>query len=85
MVKLTQLIMHIGDEMNVEQKRYGYGQSNIDNSSSTDSGFNKSDLEYVFLWFVCLAIVSISFLNAWFWSSNLYWVFFDDDTLCEDF
>jgi hypothetical protein len=29
MVKLTQLILHIGDEMNVEQKRYGYGQANI--------------------------------------------------------
>ena len=29
MVKLTQLILHIGDEMNVEQKHYGYGQANI--------------------------------------------------------
>ena len=29
MVKLTQLILHIGDEMNVAQKRYGYGQANI--------------------------------------------------------
>jgi hypothetical protein len=29
MVKLTQLILHFGDEMNVEQKRYGYGQANI--------------------------------------------------------
>jgi hypothetical protein len=27
MVKLTQLILHFGDEMNVEQKRYGYGPS----------------------------------------------------------
>jgi hypothetical protein len=25
--KLTQLILHFGDEMNVEQKRYGYGPS----------------------------------------------------------
>ena len=30
MVKLTQLILHIGDEMNLEQKRYGYGQANSD-------------------------------------------------------
>ena len=29
MVKLTQLILQIGDEMNVEQKRYDYGQANI--------------------------------------------------------
>ena len=27
MVKLTQLILHFGDKMNVEQKRYGYGPS----------------------------------------------------------
>ena len=28
MIKLTQLILHFGDKMNVEQKRYAYGQAN---------------------------------------------------------
>ena len=37
MVNLTQLILHIGDEMNVEQKRYYYGQANIQITQKSSS------------------------------------------------
>ena len=40
MVKLTQLILHIGDKMNVEQKRYGYGQANNEEGIGPEATVN---------------------------------------------